>query len=241
MVGTCKGVSNRKEKINENISTSNYILVIINCNVYLRYLLWLSVLMDREKDLQLLQEANSVLEAMDIKGKGYIPVSERIKAFRMIYPRGQILTEIISLQDGVVTMKCEVYDDEGHLLATGHGQEKEGSSFINKTSYIENCETSCTGRALGNLGIGLDKGFASLEEVANAKLQQGENVEIKKTTIGKNEWESLKRMYSKEEIKAMYEELKITKGTDMPIEYFEQKKKEYDEKFAKEHPDQPYF
>ena len=104
--------------------------------------------MEREKDLQLLKEANDTLAKVDIKGKDYVPVSERIKAFRTIYPRGQILTEIIGLDNGVCTMKASVYDDEGHLLGTGHSQEKEGSTFINKTSFIENCETSCIGRAL---------------------------------------------------------------------------------------------
>ena len=190
----------------------------------------------REDDIKLLEEANKTLKSMDIKGKGYIPVNERIKAFRQIYPRGQILTEIIGLQDGICTMKCSVYDDEGKLLATGHGQEKEGSTFINKTSYIENCETSCIGRALGSMGIGLDCGFASYEEVANAKMNQEE-----KDTISKDEWESLKRMYTKEEIKQMYTELGITKGTDMPKEYFDKKKKEYNDKFDKEHPERPFY
>lgn len=192
--------------------------------------------MAREDDVLLLQQANETLKALDIKGKDYIPVNERIKAFRFIYPRGQILTEIIGLENGVCTMKAEVYDDNGKLLATGHGQEKEGSTFINKTSFIENCETSCIGRALGSLGIGLDNGFASYEEVANAKVQQED-----RTTINKEEWEKLKQMYSKEEIKAMYTELNISKGTDIPKEYFDRKKKEWDEKFAKEHPNQDFY
>jgi hypothetical protein len=53
-------------------------------------------------------------------------------------------------------------------LATGYAQEKESSSFINKTSYIENCETSAVGRALGFCGFGIDVSVASYEEVANA-------------------------------------------------------------------------
>lgn len=192
----------------------------------------------REEDIKLLQEANEKLTALDIKGKDYIPVNERIKAFRFIYPRGQILTEIIGLENGICTMKAEVYDDNGKLLATGHAQEKETSSFINKTSFIENCETSCIGRALGSLGIGLDNGFASYEEVANAKVQQAE---IDRKTINKDEWENLKRMYSKEEIKQMYAELNITKGTDIPKEYYDKKKKEYDTKFDQEHPSKEFY
>ena len=103
--------------------------------------LW-GISMVRDEMLTLMQEANRSLLSMDIKGKDYIPVNERIKAFRYIYPQGQIRTEIIGLADGVCTMKAEAYDEEGRLLSTGHAQEKETSSFINKTSYIENCETS---------------------------------------------------------------------------------------------------
>ena len=195
-------------------------------------------LVGRDKDIALLQLANERLISLDIKGKDYIPVNERIKAFRFIYPRGQILTEIIGLENGICTMKAEVYDDNGKLLATGHAQEKETSSFINKTSFIENCETSCIGRALGSLGIGLDNGFASYEEVANAKVQQSE---MERKTINKDEWENLKRMYSKEEIKQMYAELNITKGTDIPKEYYDKKKKEYDTKFDQEHPSKEFY
>ena len=58
--------------------------------------------------------------------------------------------------------------------------EKEGSTFINKTSYIENCETSAWGRALGNLGIGIDTSIASAEEVQNAVLNQSPKKSAKK-------------------------------------------------------------
>ena len=198
--------------------------------------------MDKEQlfqDRLELAEANKNLKAMDIKGKSYIPVNERIKAFRQIYPRGQILTEIIGLADGVVTMKASVYDDEGRLLATGHGQEKESSSFINKTSFIENCETSCVGRALGNAGLGLDDGFASYEEVANAKLQQEQKPND--GCISQKQWDELKKMYSKDQIKQFQKELGITKASDIPIEFFEQKKKEWDEKFKTIVPEKEFY
>lgn len=179
-----------------------------------------------ELDRLSLQQANQSLAKIDIKGKDYIPVSERIKAFRLIYPRGRIETEIIGLENGVCTMKASVYDDEGRLLGTGHAQEKETSSFINKTSYIENCETSAIGRALGSCGIGLDNGFASYEEVANAKLQQGEKIEPK-ATISNEQWKRLNQMYTKDEIKAMYDELGISNGKNIPVEYYERKVDEY--------------
>ena len=61
------------------------------------------------------------------------------------------------------------------MLANGLAEESKGSTFINKTSYVENCETSAWGRALGNLGIGLDTSVASADEVKNAIANQGKS------------------------------------------------------------------
>ena len=119
-----------------------------------------------------LQRANETLSTMDIKGKNYVLVNERVKAFRMLYPDGCILTEILSNQDGIVLMQANVYDAQHNLLSVGHAYEKESSTYINKTSYIENCETSAVGRALGFLGIGVDTSIASYEEVQNAVNNQ---------------------------------------------------------------------
>ena len=121
--------------------------------------------------------ANGALKTTDVKGKPYIEVNQRIKAFRMCYPNGSISTEILFLGDGVVTMKATVCNEEGHVLGTGTAQEKETSSFINKTSYIENCETSAVGRALGMCGFGIDTSVASAEEVQNA-INNQEKIDI---------------------------------------------------------------
>jgi hypothetical protein len=104
----------------------------------------------------------------------YITVNERIMEFYEKYPNGRIITEIVQLQDSIVVMKASVFRslDEKEPSAVGHAYEKEGSSFINKTSFIENCETSATGRAIANLGISIRKSVASKDEVENARLQQ---------------------------------------------------------------------
>lgn len=119
-----------------------------------------------------LDTANEMIQKISFKGKGYALVASRISAFRTICPRGRINTEILSMENGVVTMKASVFDDDDRELSNGFAQEKEGASYINKTSYIENCETSAIGRALGNLGIGSDENIASAEELANAVLNQ---------------------------------------------------------------------
>lgn len=124
-----------------------------------------------------IQKANEQIKTTDIKGKAYSEVPQRITAFRRLYPEGFIRTQLLSNENGVAIMRTEVgyYDTDEErelILATGMAYEKEGSTFINKTSYIENCETSAVGRALGMLGIGIDGSFASAEEVQNAIMQQ---------------------------------------------------------------------
>ena len=117
-------------------------------------------------------KANDSIKATPIKGKDYAEVNQRIKAFRMCYPNGSITTEIVALENGICTIKATVANEEGAIIATGYAQEKESSSYINKTSYIENCETSAVGRALGFCGFGIDVSVASYEEVANAISNQ---------------------------------------------------------------------
>jgi hypothetical protein len=119
-----------------------------------------------------IQKANEQIRTTDIKGKEYAEVNQRIKAFRMVHPEGSIQTRLLSNENGVCIFRAEVYSNRYTLLATGTAYEKEGSTFINKTSYIENCETSAVGRALAMLGFEIKKSVASREEVENAKLQQ---------------------------------------------------------------------
>ena len=124
-----------------------------------------------------LAQVNASLKTTPIKGKDYVEVNERIKAFRQLFPNGTITTEIVSITTdekgkGVCVFKATALNEQGFVLGTGHAYEKEGSSFINSTSYIENAETSAVGRALGMIGIGIDTSIASFDEVANAVEQQ---------------------------------------------------------------------
>ena len=121
------------------------------------------------------------MKTIDIKGKPYVMANERIKYFRDNYPDGAILTDLISDVGGKCIFKAEIIVDD-KCVATGYAYENENSTFINKTSYIENCETSAVARALGLFGIGIDNSVASFEEVANAISNQSE---VKKTV---KEW-----------------------------------------------------
>ena len=119
-----------------------------------------------------ISKAVEPMKTLDFKGKGYATVPERVKAFRTICPGGSITTEIINLTDSMVIMKTTVADEDGKILSTGMAFEKPDSSYINKTSFIENCETSAVGRALGFIALGIDASMCSAEELANALHQQ---------------------------------------------------------------------
>lgn len=112
----------------------------------------------------------------EVSRKEYAEVNQRVKAFRMLYPQGSIVTEMLSNEDGVCIFKATVMDFDT-ILATGTAYEKEGSTFINQTSYIENAETSAVGRALGFAGFGIDTSIASAEEVQNAQLNQKDYID----------------------------------------------------------------
>ncbi len=110
--------------------------------------------------------------SVNIRGREYATVNERVAQFRNDYGlRGSIQHQLIHNADGDCVFKCSIYVD-GNLVAEGHAWENKQASNINKTSYIENCETSACGRALAFLGYGIDGSIASADEVAAAIAQQ---------------------------------------------------------------------
>lgn len=115
-----------------------------------------------------IQKVNQSISTTPIKGKDYAEVNQRIKAFRMLYPNGAIRTEMLSNDGAVCVFRAVVCDNDGNVLGTGTAFEEKDNGFINKTSYVENCETSSVGRALAMCGIGIDVSIASADEVANA-------------------------------------------------------------------------
>ena len=113
-------------------------------------------------------EVNKGIKYTPVKGKNYAEVAQRVQAFRNLIPGGYITTEIIQFDPGVVYMKAECgYYENGQkvTLATGMAFERQDASNVNKTSYIENCETSAIGRALGNFGIGIDEAVCTADEL----------------------------------------------------------------------------
>ena len=119
---------------------------------------------------------------VDIHGKEYYTVAERIQLLsEMLHKRKDrysLTTDLISWKDGIIVFKATLvifsYKDDKEVYSkyTGHAYEKEGSSMINKTSALENCETSAIGRAISAAGFTGGNEYASADEVANAIINQ---------------------------------------------------------------------
>ena len=128
------------------------------------------------------KEVNDRLTRTNIKGRQYIDVAQRIQGFWELYPQGRIVTEMVADDGKRCVFKAEAYDmAEGGagLLATGHAYEVNSGRGVNATSYIENCETSAVGRALGMLGIGSTDSIASADEVMAAQAHQAQQAPCK--------------------------------------------------------------
>ena len=118
--------------------------------------------------------ANYKFKTTNIRGKQYVEVNERIKFFRQEdqYKNWTLMSEFTHLDAEVAVCKATIADDSGRVISTGHAHEERAGSNINKTSFVENCETSAMGRALAMLGIGIDTSIASANEVTDAIAKQ---------------------------------------------------------------------
>ena len=120
--------------------------------------------------------------------KDYTLVKDRLIAFRDEFPLSSITTELISVSNIVDSptgdyaneyiVKATVIPNplqEPDVCYTGLAAERDNTGFVNKSSAIENCETSAVGRALAFAGFGGDVQFASAEELVNAKTAQSKS------------------------------------------------------------------
>lgn len=112
---------------------------------------------------------------VNIKGKEYVTVAERIMEFRTKYPLWGLSTAV-NLHGDQALCKATIKDENDRIISTGYALENKKGSFINGTSFVENCETSAVGRALAFLGLSVDASIASADEISNAiKNENGTN------------------------------------------------------------------
>ncbi len=109
-------------------------------------------------------------KAVDIKGKKYVLVVDRIAYFNETYPKGSITTQLLSKpEDTTIVVKATVMPDvEAMRTFNGHSQAVIGQGMVNKTAALENAETSAVGRALAMMGIGIIESVASADEMAKS-------------------------------------------------------------------------
>jgi hypothetical protein len=112
-------------------------------------------------------EKSLIDKAIDFKGKKYVLVSDRVLYFNEKYPDGSITTEMVNKpEDEMVIIKATIKPSEGqNRTFTGYSQATWGEGYINKTSALENAETSSVGRALAFMGIGVIESIASIDEI----------------------------------------------------------------------------
>jgi len=148
---------------------------------------------------------------VNIKGSNYKTVVERLNEMNADTDgKYTLTTKVLEDVNGTVLMKATLTLPERGIF-TGHAFERENAGYINKTSHVENCETSAIGRALASAGYAGSE-FASAEEVANAMKQQ--NTKKTKTSLSKEQIVSLEKAAAEvgmsEVIKDSIENYKIT-------------------------------
>ena len=112
----------------------------------------------------------------NIRGKEYQTVALRVSKFRDAHPMYALTSSVVLRDEDCVVMQAQIADETGRVLATGHAEEYRKASQINRTSALENCETSAIGRALAAFGFGGTE-FATANEVLNAIHQQSDKPE----------------------------------------------------------------
>lgn len=153
-------------------------------------------------------------KAIEIKGKQYVLAKDRVIFFNENYPNGCIKNYLLSdTKDERVIIKTEVYPDivnQPNRFFIGHSQAVIGDGYINKTSALENAETSSTSRALAMMGIGIIESIASADEINKADImaKQKPAIQQKKEVIKESQKEIIRK-----KIATMIKENKFTKET----------------------------
>ncbi len=159
------------------------------------------------------------IPTVNIKGKKYSTVNERHKHLLEYFPEARFNEEVLFHDADRVIMKTELYISDT-IYAVGHAEEFRNSSFINKTSALENCSSSALGRCLAAFGLSGSE-YASAEELVNALNNQSTNSQstTKKVSIE----DEIKKQTTKTKLTALFTNWKRNGNSDQEIEkLFEQ-------------------
>ena len=128
---------------------------------------------------------------VQINGKDYVTVAERLAMLHDQYENVMIETEILRFDEEIVLVKAVLTIEEKQFI--GHAQEIIGSSQVNSTSALENAETSAVGRALAFAGFGVHGGIASPDEIIKAESIKNKLTD-KKTTATDSQIDKIKSL-----------------------------------------------
>ena len=134
----------------------------------------------------------------------YEPVEDRLRRFWADHPEGHVTTSLVHVErlEGrpvQYVVQASVHATEGRLLATGYAEEMVGSSNVNKTSALENCETSAIGRALANANYAPKGKRPSREEMAKAERATDDGLALVAAATTEDE---LRALWSHQELHA---------------------------------------
>ena len=159
------------------------------------------------------------IPTVNIKGKKYSTVNERLKHLLQYFPEARFNEEILFHDNERVIVKTELYIGDT-IFSVGTAEEWRNSSFINKTSALENCSSSALGRCLAAFGLSGSE-YASAEELVNALNNQNTNSQStnKKVSIE----DEIKKQTTETKLTALYSNWKKNNNSDDKIEkLFEQ-------------------
>jgi hypothetical protein len=163
-------------------------------------------------------------KAIDIKGKKYVLVSDRVQYFNETYPNGSINTELVSdpTSDYIIVKATVIPDcDKPERKFSDYSQAVIGEGMVNKTAALENASTSATGRALGFMGIGVIESIASADEMTKAKIngtpRTNKGATEKQIAWLRSEASQVTGLEHAEDIDKWIEEVLTVKPTQIPV------------------------
>jgi hypothetical protein len=114
--------------------------------------------------------------------ENYKTVQERVAEFYTDFPEGSIRTFMVVRDGPEVIFEARAYRTAEEaaigVYTSGFAREVEGKSPVNKTSHVENAESSAVGRALANLGYATDAARPSRNEMLKVARMQEEHEEM---------------------------------------------------------------
>jgi len=131
-------------------------------------------------------------KAVNIKGKKYVLVKDRVAAFDKAYDNGAIQTKLIKWEGKRIIFKAKAIPDVDNpdRYFTGYAQEVIGDGHINQDAALENAETSAVGRALAFMNIGVIESIASVDEVNKATNRRSKQSNTQNSTNTNNNQQS---------------------------------------------------